>query len=360
MRFPEFLKENGTIGFVAPSCGCGTEPYRAGFDAAQKVFTEKGYHLQLGPNCYEASGIGISNTPKLCGEELTEYYCKDENDVIISCGGGELMCETLDFVDFEKIAAAKPKWYMGYSDNTNFTFLLNTLCDTASIYGPCVASFGMKPWHKSIEDAFYLLQGKSFDGEKKKNLVFQGYDLWEKEQLKDAEHPYEPYHVTEPVILHRYIGDGKPMDEKTKEVEALTMEGRLLGGCLDCLINLCGTPYDRVSQYIEKYKDDGILWFIESCELNVMSMRRAMWELERAGWFQYTKGFIFGRPMIFGQEIMGLNQYKAFYDVVSHYQVPILMDADLGHLSPMVPIVSGSMAKVEACGNQWQVEMRME
>lgn len=45
------------------------------------------------------------------------------------------MCEDLDYVDFERVKEADPKWYMGYSDNTNFTFLLTTLCDTASIYG---------------------------------------------------------------------------------------------------------------------------------------------------------------------------------------------------------------------------------
>ena len=27
MRYPEFLSEGGTIGFVAPSFGCATEPY---------------------------------------------------------------------------------------------------------------------------------------------------------------------------------------------------------------------------------------------------------------------------------------------------------------------------------------------
>ena len=77
-----------------------------------------------------------SNTPEACGAELTEYYCSDKNDILISCGGGELMCEILDTVDFDRIRVTKPKWNMGFSDNTNMTFLLATLCDTASIYGP--------------------------------------------------------------------------------------------------------------------------------------------------------------------------------------------------------------------------------
>ena len=83
----------------------------------------------------------------------------DENlDAVISCGGGELMCEVLPFIDFEAIKNAPPKWYMGYSDNTNFTFLSATLADTAAIYGPCAPAFGRVPWDASVQDAFDLLK----------------------------------------------------------------------------------------------------------------------------------------------------------------------------------------------------------
>lgn len=59
----EILEASGTIGFVAPAFGCNMEPYRSGFDAAQKTFAALGHTMILGPNCYEGSGIGISNTP---------------------------------------------------------------------------------------------------------------------------------------------------------------------------------------------------------------------------------------------------------------------------------------------------------
>ena len=127
MRFPEFLKEHGTIGFVAPSFGCATEPYYTAFAHARERFGQMGYHTQMGPNCLVDKGIGISNDPALCGKELNESYCGTENDVIISCGGGELMCEVVPYIDFAGIAQAKPKWYMGFSDNTNFTFLSATI-----------------------------------------------------------------------------------------------------------------------------------------------------------------------------------------------------------------------------------------
>ena len=96
MRYAEFLKKDGVIGFVAPSFGCATEPYRSAFDSAKKEFARRGYILVTGPNCYESSGIGISSTPQRCGEELTYMYINSSSDILISCGGGELMCETLE------------------------------------------------------------------------------------------------------------------------------------------------------------------------------------------------------------------------------------------------------------------------
>ena len=87
MRYPDFLKENGTIGFVAPSFGCKLQPYRAAFENACKKWKELGYQLDLGPNCFAGEGIGISNTPEKCAGELLEYYAKKENDCLISCGG---------------------------------------------------------------------------------------------------------------------------------------------------------------------------------------------------------------------------------------------------------------------------------
>ena len=343
MRYPKNLPDNGTIGFVAPSFGCAIEPYKSGFENAQKKFTECGYKLDLGPNCYAGEGIGISNTPENCAQELMDYYCSENNDCLISCGGGELMCEVLSYMDFERIKNADPKWYMGYSDNTNFTYLQATLCDTAAIYGPCVAPFGMEPRHEAIEDAFGLLTGR-ID-------TVTGYDKWEKESLKDEAHPLMPYNVTEERVLRSYIGTNLAGDE------TITMRGRLLGGCMDCLVNLLGTRFDKTGEFAEKYKEDGIIWFLEACDLNVFSIRRAMWQMEEAGWFEHVKGFLIGRPLCYGQEMMGLDAYKAVLEVAGRKNVPVVMDVDLGHLPPMMPLIVGSLGEVNVKGNDITVKM---
>lgn len=344
MRYPKNLKSNGTIGFVAPSFGCNIEPYRSAFQNAQDTFQKMGYQLLLGPNCYVGEGIGISNRPEKCAQEFMDFYCSDEGDCLISCGGGELMCEILPYIDFNKLKTASPKWFMGYSDNTNLTYLITTICDTASVYGPCAAAFGMREWHAAIKDAFGIVTGSV--------KSVSGYDAWEKESLKSEENPLAPYHVTEPRVMRRFQGNHEMSCEKE-----ITFEGRLLGGCIDCLVNLLGTKFDHTVEFIEKYKEDGIIWFLEACDLNVFSIRRAMWQMEHAGWFQYVKGFLIGRPLCFGQEAMGLDAYRAVLEVAGKKNVPVVMDVDLGHLPPMMPLVTGSVGKVTTCGNDINVTM---
>ena len=336
MRYPEFLAPGGRIGFIAPSFGCSTEPYRSAFNAALALFRDRGHETVLGPNCYVEKGVGKSNTPEACGAEINDFFTNDRADVIISCGGGETMCEDLPFVDFEAMAKAEPHWYLGYSDNTNLTFTLPTLCDTAAVYGPCASSFGMQPLHPSVEDAFAVLSGSK--------RIFTNYEGWEKTSLKDEEHPFAPYNITEPYGMS-VAGGGEAH-----------FTGRLIGGCLDCLVNLCGTRFDRAADFAERYREDGIIWFTEACDLSAMDVRRALWQLREAGWFRYASGFILGRPMHFGEDFMGMSFDDAALEILGGLGVPVLLNADLGHLPPMMPFVAGACAKVDARDGQLSVE----
>jgi muramoyltetrapeptide carboxypeptidase LdcA involved in peptidoglycan recycling len=343
MKYPAPLRHK--LGLIAPAMGCNIEPYASAFNSACDTWKEMGYALDLGPNCRAGEGIGISNTPKRCGEEFMQYYCETENEALISCGGGELTCEILDYIDFERIAQVKSKWFMGYSDNTNLTFLLTTLADTASVYGPCAPAFGMKPWHPALEDAMELLRMS-------RNEV-SGYPMWEIESVKSAENPTVPYNTTQLRNL-KVFPEGNPDDP-----DELTFKGRLLGGCMDCLVNLTGTKYDKVKEFTDKYREDGIIWFLESCDLNVYAIRRAMWQLEHAGWFQHVRGFLIGRPYCYGQQIGNLDTYQAVLTTALPKHVPIIMDADIGHHPPMMPLITGSLATVTYRDNQLSIQMNL-
>ncbi len=357
MRYPEFLPDNGTIGFVAPSFGCSIDPYKTCFENALERFREMGYKTKPGPNSFAGEGIGISNRPELCGKELNEMYADPEPDVIISCGGGELMCEVVPYIDWEAIRSSKPKWYMGYSDNTNFTFLSTILADTAAIYGPCAPAFGTDVVSDSLKDAFNLLKG---------SCDVHNYPKWELESLKDEEHPTNPYNMTEDYRQRIYISDpekGPSGDHNSlsslKELSQVEMEGRLIGGCVDILIMLCGTRFDRTKDFLEKYKDDGFIWFLECCDLNPMMARRAFFQMREAGWFKYVKGFLIGRSLHYNEEMMGLDMYTSITGAIKDLGVPIIMDLDIGHLPPQMPIISGSYGKVHAAENSIRIEQKL-
>lgn len=343
MRYPKSLPQGGTIGFPAPSFGNATEPYKSAFAHALEKWESMGYRTLPGPNAWAGQGVGISNTPEKCAKEFMDMYLSEESDCLISCGGGELMCEILPYVDFTRLAQAKPKWFMGYSDNTNLTFLLATLTDTASVYGPCAGTFGMEPWHVSLTDAFEILTGQ------RKSV--QSYGLWELNDLKSPENPLAPYNLTEKLAMQSFVGQ-----EPVREAE---FHGRLLGGCLDVLANIVGTRFDRAAEFARRYREDGIIWFLEACDLNVFSIRRAMWQLEEADWFQYVKGFLIGRPEN-GAPVMNLDSWGAVLEVAGRKNVPVVVDVDLGHLPPMMPLVVGSLANVNIRGNHLTVDMRYQ
>lgn len=362
MRYPKSLSPGGTIGFLAPSFGCNIEPYRTAFEHAAEKWRQMGYHILYGPNCFAGEGVGISNTPEKCGQEVMDMFLSGEVDCLLSCGGGELMCEILPFVDFKKLVEAEPKWFMGYSDNTNLTYLLATLADTASVYGPCAPSFGMEPWHESLVDACGILTGFHLVGMDEvrwrqdlqsfveNTVVMKGYPMWEKESLKGPENPLAPYNLTEPLAIRTFVGREPAAGE-------VRLRGRLLGGCLDCLVNLLGTRFDRTKEFVERYREDGIIWFLEACDLNVFSIRRAMWQMEEAGWLRHVRGFLIGRPAN-GEPMMGLDAYDAVLETAGRKGVPVIMDVDLGHLPPMMPLVVGSMADVTVDGNDIRIGMR--
>lgn len=342
MRYPNSIRAGGRIGFIAPSFGCTFEPYISAFESAQRYFREAGFDTLTGENCFKAEGFGKSAPPEACGREINEFFTSPDVDAVISCGGGETMCEDLEYVDLERISRARPRWFMGYSDNTNLTFTLPTLCDTAAVYGPNAPAFGMRPLHRSLEDALGVLKGSI--------RTVYGYPLWEKTSLKTAEDPLAPYNVTEPSRTRLYSS------REAAPNQNVTFSGRLIGGCLDCLVNLAGTRFDKAGAFSERYKSDGLIWFLEACDLTPAGVRRALWQLDNAGWFRHVSGFILGRPMHIDEEPFGMTFEEAAAGILAKYRVPVVLDADIGHLPPSMPVVSGAPARITLKGSVLRID----
>ena len=94
--------------------------------------------------------------------------------------------------------------------------------------------------------------------------------------------------------------------------------------------------------------------------MNVFEMRRTLWSLKQAGWFDTCRGFLIGRPGVQGQIIAGLDQYEAVLSILSEFDVPIFMDLDIGHVAPMIPLICGSYGKVTVVGNDCCIAMSLQ
>lgn len=345
MKFPEPLKPGDTIAIAAPSFGATTEPYTFRFDEAVKQFKALGYNVVIGECCHKSDGLGISTKPEVAAKELVDFYLDPKIDAVLSCGGGELMCETVTHIDFEKLRSAKPKWFMGYSDNTNFIFPLVTVSGIPAIYGPNAPGFG-KPWEQSEKDAWEILEGKKY-------TVF-GYPSFQNPEV-ESEDPLSPYIYTDEKVLTNFVSSKNGL-VKAGDDTKIEFEGTLLGGCLDCLTFLSGTKLDGVEQFNKNNKK--VIWVLESCDQNPMDIRRSLWHLREGGWFKNAAGFIFGRPLAsFRQSLMGVDEYNAVTDILGSLNVPVIMDADVGHIDPSMPLIMGSHAKVSVQGNDIKVQM---
>lgn len=329
---PNNLKENPSLYLIAPSFGCTISPYKERLQKALKTFQQLGISYTLGENCYKNEGIASSAQPKKRAEEFMKAY-ESEADAILSVGGGETMLEILEYIDFDKIKALPPKWFVGFSDNTNLTYTLTTLCDIESIYGNNAPSFYSYPLQYDTLDTMRMLKGER---------NFTGYKKW---QLCENKECFPEYSFDQKKVITA-IHYTKPFN------------GVLLGGCLDCLVHLCGTRFDNTRQYINQHKKEGIIFYLEACDLTSIGIRLALFQLKNAGWFTCIKGFLIGRSRLFNDTSFDTTPTEAYIDLLKEYKVPILLNIDLGHLPPSLPFRNGAFAQISLVKNNIIINYR--
>ena len=54
-----------------------------------------------------------------------------------------------------------------------------------------------------------------------------------------------------------------------------------------------------------------------------------------------------GRPLCFRKKMFGITHYRAIKEALKGIDVPLILDSDLGHFDPSMPIITGVVASVE-------------
>lgn len=336
MIYPKFLKENDLISVPAPSNGANCEQDINRYKNAKLKLEELGYKIKLSKNIFN-SKMARSADAKTRAEELNEMI-EDESSLILCAAGGEFLVEILPYVKFEKILN-NPKWIEGFSDPTGILFPLTTKYDIATIYGSNFKSFGMQEYHKSLNDNLEILKG---------NLIEQeSFDLYEDERAEKIT-GLEGYNLTNKV------------EWKTINNEEVNITGRIIAGCLDIIMELAGTKYDGVKEFNERYKQDGIIWCFDNCELSKEELILSLWKLNELEYFKYTKAIIFGRN---GRDVSGLDydmEHTIKDSVISKLNIPIIYDADISHKGPSMIIINGSIVTVQAKNGKGKIKFELK
>lgn len=336
MRYPEKLKIGDTIGICAPSSGTVEPDKLEKLDKAIEQFKELGYKV-IETASVRSDVQGRSAPGNIRAKEFMDLWEDDDVKLIIYAGGGDFLMEMLDYIDFSKLKKSKSKWTQGFSDITHISFLLNTICDIPSIYCENVKDYGMLTWYKNLEDALKIASGEE--------IIQNSFEKYQDEKEDNID---GTYNLTKEVKWTNITGE-----------EKIEIKGRAIGGCLDCVDTLIGTEFDKVKEYVEKYRNDGIVWFLECYEMNTPLLQRILWKMKHAGYFKNCKGIIFGRSLMM-REDYNVDEEQAILDAIGDLGLPIITGVDIGHVPPQLAITQGAILKITSENGKGTVETYFE
>lgn len=338
MIFPEFIKPGDTIGVTALSRGMEEETEQVRFLSAKKALEERGYKVVFTDNVFAGNDrFGRSSSAEEKARQFTDLI-KDKNvTAVYSAGGGDFLAEILPYIDLQ-LFRDNPKWIQGFSDNTSILYYLATKGDIATAYGANFGDFGMRPWDRSVESGLGVLEGTT---------TVQNSFVTFQDGFGRNETGLEGYRKDGDVCWKNICGekDGK-----------ISITGRLIGGCMDVVMNISGTPYDGTKDFIERYKDDGIIWYLESFDIHYEQLMEYFWKMKEMGWFKHTNGIVFGRPLFFSSEGYDGSPLPTYEEIIherlDELNIPIIMDADIGHKGPQFVMINGALANIESEGGK--------
>lgn len=323
LNYP-ILKRNGTIGITAPSSGVKKELHPILKEAIERM-EARGFAVQCGETPWMHSKLKSAPAYQRA-EELNRMLTDPNIDLIIPPWGGELLLEIIDLIDY---SAVQPKWILGYSDTSMLLLAITLNTGIATAHGTNLID----------------LRGERADNTTGKWLEVLGTKVNQTVQQFSSERYQKDWNFEEPteMIFDLTHKTQWKLVSGTKK----TLNGRLLGGCVDVIRSLIGTPYGDVKKFQkEQLLDEPILWYLENCELTLPDLRRSLLQMKLAGWFDSISGILFGRSDAnLPQD--GYTVEELYQDLEKELGVPIVYDVDCGHVPPQITWINGARATVE-------------
>jgi len=318
IRFPRPLRAGSSIVVVAPSSPVPdalvprlalvlTELARRGFDPR------------------ESACLRANETPSRevrCAAWM-DALLDDDVDAVMPPWGGDLAIELLAHMDFEALSRARPKWILGYSDISTLLVPMLLSLGWASAHGPNLMDLVPAQTDPLSSRALEpLVSDASFS--QRASAHFQTAWVDWKQQ------PGAAFQLDQPTRV------------RTLDGRAMHARGRLIGGCIDTLASLVGTRFGDVPRFTRAHRDEGVIVFLENCELAPGQLARALTQMRLSGWLDDVSAILFGRSA--ARETSSPLHETVVRRVLGDLRVPIVIDADVGHLPPQWTLVEGALA----------------
>ncbi|WP_440117556.1 S66 family peptidase [Paenibacillus sp. QZ-Y1] len=339
IRYPQLLAPGDIIGVAAPSSGVG-ESLHHYLEESKHNMKRLGFNVQESPWLRHNSKC-VSSSKENRASEMNAFFRDPGIQAIIPPWGGEFLMDVLPLLDWEALNTLPPKWVMGYSDISTFLFAYTLITGTASAHGTNyvdLRSGALDPvtarWIDVLQTEYggQITQSSSTHYQSTWKPELSGFNL-------DT------------------ISRWKQLGHRDDEDSSAVFSGRLIGGCMDTITCLIGTPYAPVESYLDQYcADEGSIWYLESCEMSAGDIYRHLWQMKQAGWFAGVKGFMFGRPAGYS-DTADFHFTDALSSALGDLDVPVLYDVDLGHIPPQLTFVNGALGKVDYENGRGTLEM---
>ncbi|ALS78553.1 peptidase S66 [Planococcus kocurii] len=321
-----------TMGITAPSSGVGTEHHDL-LKLTIERQEQKGFTVVTEDTAWTQE-LAKSAPAKKRAEEFMEMMTSTEIELIFPPWGGELLIEMLEYVDFTKI---QTKWVLGYSDISVLLLAITLKTGIATAHGTNIIDLRGEKSDETTARWLDIL--KTAKGETVKQISSK---LYQKEWDHSIASPVV-FHLTEPTKWQTVSG--------TEEI----FSGRLLGGCIDVIHHLIGTPFGEVQPFRDKHiPGEQVIWYLENCEMSVADLKRSLTQMKYAGWFDNCSGILFGRSMA-NEPVGGYTIDRMYQDLTKELELPIAYDIDLGHMPPQITFINGAHAEVRVADGKGTV-----
>lgn len=341
MIYPSKIDLNDFIGVTATSAGLEDVASLNKLESGIKNFQKMGYKIIETENVRECQKL-VSSSGKKRAKEFLELWKDEKVKYIICARGGEFLMEMLPYMDKEEIKKATPKWVQGFSDTSLLLFYLTTNFNIATVHASNFSTYGMQILDES------LIRSVEFVQKPDEILVQENFEKYETYSINREEgKELESFNLTEDVVY-------KNLYENKEE----TFEGRLIGGCIDVIKCIAGTKFDNTKNFCNQF-NEGMIWYLENCEMSIADLYRSLWQMKNAGWFENAKAFLIGRTRA-NSPIGEFTYEDVLHSLFDDMNVKVIYDVDFGHVAPQWTMINGSFAKFHYKDGKGKMEIKLK